>query len=464
MLSRLRYAYGTNVPPTPAREYAYDYDKAGNLTHCMFNNYNPDQESHAYFSYAGDLRTGGSGGAVGWYDLNGRQTSQLDDHPDWFPFEYDWDGNLLYGQYMNPTLGMEAKYDPDGVRIYKHRIWNLDSYWHKYIVDTTDDLPKILLVLDANDNNTVLKTYVHASNQIIAQHDGDYTPDRYFYLHDRLGSVRQIINSSGDVANCYYYTPWGSVTGSESDETVSNWYGWAGYLSDEEIGSYYCNARQYNAARFMTRDPVAGKFKEPMTLHKYLYCLNDPSNRIDPTGETSLSEETTVLSTGSKIYSGYDYSSQALDYARRVVAGASIRGILLDAGAQVVLNYGMSKGLDFLSKLGNKAHILVKDAMRRHGHHVWPNFLGGAAKGAKEMIDDNLHRAFHERLKDDLVEEFGLDRAAKNWSSGVWDKFLQKGNNRNRMVGVLWDTTSEFDAEFGTSMLSSLMETLMDQL
>lgn len=36
--------------------------------------------------------------------------------------------------------------------------------------------------------------------------------------------------------------------------------------------------------RFTSRYPVFGKFEEPMTLHKYLYCLNDPINKIDPTG------------------------------------------------------------------------------------------------------------------------------------------------------------------------------------
>jgi len=115
------------------------------------------------------------------------------------------------------------------------------------------------------------KTYIYADGWILAQHDGDYAASRYFYLHDRLGSVRQIVDSSGEVANCYYYTPC--------------WYGWAGYLSDEEIDSYYCNVRQYNAARFMTRDPVRGTFREPMSLHPYLYGLNDPVNKTDPTGE-----------------------------------------------------------------------------------------------------------------------------------------------------------------------------------
>jgi RHS repeat-associated protein len=178
----------------------------------------------------------------------------------------------------------------------------------------------VLSVLEANDNKAIIKTYVHVNNQILMQHDGDVNSPRYFYLHDRLGSVRQIIDSSGDVANCYYCTPWGGVTGSESDETVSNWYGWAGYLSDEEIGSYYCNARQYNAARFMTRDPVSGSFREPMTLHVYLYCLNDPINRTDPTGEKSLAEMTAatkVWATGIAS-TGANYASQAWQFARSI--------------------------------------------------------------------------------------------------------------------------------------------------
>ena len=33
------------------------------------------------------------------------------------------------------------------------------------------------------------------NSQIIAQHTGDHEADKYFYLHDRLGSVRQIIDT-----------------------------------------------------------------------------------------------------------------------------------------------------------------------------------------------------------------------------------------------------------------------------
>jgi hypothetical protein len=38
--------------------------------------------------------------------------------------------------------------------------------------------------------------------------------------------------------------------------------------------------------RFTSRDPVRGKFTEPMSLHKYLYCWNEPINRVDLNGKS----------------------------------------------------------------------------------------------------------------------------------------------------------------------------------
>ncbi len=131
-----------------------------------------------------------------------------------------------------------------------------------------------------------MKTYVYANSQIIAQHEGNSSASRYFYLHDRLGSVRQVIDSDGSVVNCYTYNPWGVTVGSETSETFANPYRFAGYLWDDEAKQYYCNARQYDPVlgRFTSRDPVFGKFNEPLSLHKYLYCQNEPINRIDPWG------------------------------------------------------------------------------------------------------------------------------------------------------------------------------------
>lgn len=290
-LSQLTYAYASNVAPTPAREHTYEYDKAGNITHSVFNNYSPDQEHHTYYGYTGDLQTG-SGAQTSRYDGNGRQISMPETTPGTRPIEYDWNGKVRWHE-ESPGLGMEAKYTPDGIRIWKKFNWNLASYEHKYIVDIAGDVPQVLLVLDADNSNQIIKMHVHANGQVLALYDGNQSANRYLYLHDRLGSVRALMDSSAVVQNCYYYTPWGSPTGSETHENVENWYAWAGYWFEDGMYSglnaaYYCNARNYTSGRFLTRDPVKGYFNEPMTLHQYLYCLNNPIDRIDPDGKFSL--------------------------------------------------------------------------------------------------------------------------------------------------------------------------------
>ncbi len=71
-------------------------------------------------------------------------------------------------------------------------------------------------------DDSIGKTYMYANSQIIAQYDGDYDNDKYFYLHDRLGSVRQVIDTAGDVNNFYSYDPFGKLFESETNQTVLN--------------------------------------------------------------------------------------------------------------------------------------------------------------------------------------------------------------------------------------------------
>ena len=177
---------------------------------------------------------------------------------------------------------IDLKYDPMGNRICKDSTINGN---HRYILDLASFVPKVLLVLDADNNNAILTRYVHTDREVLMQQDVSID-ERYYYLHDRLGSVRLIIDDAGTVVNSYTYNPFGMAFASECSETISNPYQFAGYFWDDEIKQYYCNARYYDPVlmRFTSYDPVMGKFEEPMTLHKYLYCTNDPVNWIDPSG------------------------------------------------------------------------------------------------------------------------------------------------------------------------------------
>ena len=101
---------------------------------------------------------------------------------------------------------IDPKYDPDGNRVWK-KIGS--STIRKYIVDIVGDLPVILMELNASDDS-IVKSYVYANGQILMQQSG-LPSNRYFYLHDRLGSIRQIVSYSGSVAKYYTYNPFGET-------------------------------------------------------------------------------------------------------------------------------------------------------------------------------------------------------------------------------------------------------------
>jgi len=46
------------------------------------------------------------------------------------------------------------------------------------------------------------------------------------------------------------------------------------------------HARYYDpeAGRFIMKDPVEGSLGNPITQNPYIYCANDPVNKIDPGG------------------------------------------------------------------------------------------------------------------------------------------------------------------------------------
>ena len=88
-------------------------------------------------------------------------------------------------------------------------------------------------------------------------------------------------------ANSTTYTPFGSFYEGQCIENVANPWKFTGQWHDEEIDQYHLRARQYDPAmmRFISRDSAAGRFTEPATLHKYLYCWNNPLNLVDFNGE-----------------------------------------------------------------------------------------------------------------------------------------------------------------------------------
>ncbi len=66
---------------------------------------------------------------------------------------------------------------------------------------------------------------------------------------------------------------------------------YAGEHFDTNAQMYYNRARWYNPLNglFNRVDPYAGNTQDPQSLHKYIYCHNNPINGIDPSGQSLIS-------------------------------------------------------------------------------------------------------------------------------------------------------------------------------
>ncbi|MBN1919225.1 MAG: hypothetical protein JW889_15075, partial [Verrucomicrobia bacterium] len=105
----------------------------------------------------------------------------------------------------------------------------------------------------------------------------------WYYLHDGLGSVTELLDDEGDLAQACEYDAWGIPTVyNPADTEIRNPYLYTGREWDAEISLYYHRARPYSAklGRFLQTDP-AGPIDGP---NLYAYVSNIPTVFRDPSG------------------------------------------------------------------------------------------------------------------------------------------------------------------------------------
>ncbi len=182
---------------------------------------------------------------------------------------------------------------------------------------------------------------------------------------------------------------------------------YCGEMLDEGTGWYYNRARFYDPAtgRFNKVDPYAGNMYDPLSLHKYIYCHNDPVNGIDPSGLWTLMQITVVSAIiGGMIglmcgaYIGYQDTGKLASwhvvwYAfLGMLTGAAI-GAMIGAGVGAILSGGgLSYGtLNSIAKVCSK--LIQEIAFRKLlGVTLW-TFFGGIIAGAMawHYVPDQWH-------------------------------------------------------------------------
>jgi len=133
-----------------------------------------------------------------------------------------------------------------------------------------------------------LTCYVYADGLLLGKIYGSSSnPTQYKeFIHlDHLGSVRRMTNASGVVRFSARYEPYGApIIALQTDKSA---FKYIGQVRDELTGLSCFGVRFYDAeiGRFLCEDPVLGSPAEPLSMNRYSYCIDDPINLADPSGE-----------------------------------------------------------------------------------------------------------------------------------------------------------------------------------
>ena len=261
----------------------YTYDAGGNLT---------SKEEYAYTT--GSVGTAENSKsyayrATGWKD----QLTAYDGQS----ITYDTMGNPLSyrGMQMTWQKGRELKgvekdgtsvtyaYNQEGIRIWK-MVGDTETRYYlngSKIVAVETGSEKLHFIYDQSGNLFAMK----AGSEL------------YYYLHNCQNDIIGLVDSMGTQVVSYQYDSWGKPVGM-TDATADgvgskNPFRYREYCWDEETGLYYVNSRYYDpeTCRFISADDTDVLTVDQGSLNHYnlyLYCLNNPLNRIDSDGDFSL--------------------------------------------------------------------------------------------------------------------------------------------------------------------------------
>ncbi len=162
----------------------------------------------------------------------------------------------------------------------------------EYINDVNREYAEVLV--EQNINGALDTAYVYGA--AIGTGSDRLSLDRFdgstgYYLYDPRGSVTGLINEEGQIYQSYRYSVFGEITfGAPQYE---NEYTYNGESYNPNIKSQYLRARYYCVvtADFLTEDSYLGRITELLTLNRYNYCLGNPQNYVDPSGNIPLINE-----------------------------------------------------------------------------------------------------------------------------------------------------------------------------
>jgi len=255
---------------------AITYDNSGNVLSLQrYGNSQSMIDNLSYTYTAGTNRLASITNSVGsatqtyTYDANGNATS--DSYRGIAFIIYDIN-NLPVTVYKTSGAVVQYYYDATGNRIQKY-----DGSANTWYVQGADGKTEVITTA-----TTTAPTYTMDNLGQILRNGTTLT--RYYYLKDHLGSIKMMVDASGNVQSYNDYYPYGmTMPGRSGVNGADTRFRFTGKERDVESGFDYFGARYYDSriARWMSVDPLAGKYPN---WSPYIYCKANPIKLIDPKG------------------------------------------------------------------------------------------------------------------------------------------------------------------------------------
>jgi RHS repeat-associated protein len=260
---------------------SYAYDLAGNRLKKVHTGGTSETVTYAYDS--NDELTGETNGAAittYLYDANGSLTNKtVGTTVNSYTYNLE---NKLAAVAVNGTTNATYQYNDQGIRVSKTTGGNTTHY----LIDANNHTgyPQILEEL-LTVGGTPTMTYT-IGNQVVAQETNGIVS---YLMSDGHSNTRQLTTANGAVSSHYNYDAYGVVqTGisSTTAEAAPTSLLFCGEQYDSVLQMYNLRARYYDISngRFNQQDAVDGTPDDPLNLHKYAYCQNNPVNMHDPSG------------------------------------------------------------------------------------------------------------------------------------------------------------------------------------
>ena len=191
------------------------------------------------------------------------------------------------GRSLASIGGTSFTYDADGLRVTKASSGKSSTYYAlngKYVGEKT-----------VINGTTYYISYYYDENG--APMGINVNGSAYFFVKNLQGDITAIMSYTGTVVAKYTYDAWGkllSVRDGNNQAVTSpthianlNPFRYRGYIYDTETELYYVSSRYYDPeiGRWINADnQIAGVGGEILGYNMFAYCMNNPVNMSDPSG------------------------------------------------------------------------------------------------------------------------------------------------------------------------------------